>query len=197
MGGCLVLHLDRDGDEPPASAIGNSCTHDLATEAQLLGHVNVAQPGNMERMPINRILIISQIKAQSVTLLAFEPWKACFLPILTRMLEPGQASLFFHAPIVVEGLPKMAKLLFRSALRHSVDPGKLLALDLVVFCSQPTHAHSLSLCSRFFPASQCPVIGVTGNTAGLAKVHLLFWCWIEPDHMRTIHAIPLSAKPRL
>src|SRR5258706_14907905 len=197
MAGCLVLHLDRDGDEPPASAIGNSCTHDLATEAQFLGHVNVAQLGNMERMPVDRKLIIREIKAQSITLLALEPWKACFLPILTRMFEPGQVSLFFHTPIVVEGLPKMAKLLFRSALRHFVDPGKLLALHLVVFCSQPTHAHSLSLCSRFFPASQGPVIGVTGNTAGFTKVHLLFWGWIEPDHMRTIHTIPLSAKPRL
>ena len=43
MGWPLMLHLDRDGDEPPARTIGNSCTRDFARKAQFLGHVDIAQ----------------------------------------------------------------------------------------------------------------------------------------------------------
>jgi hypothetical protein len=68
----------------------------------------------------------------------------------------------------------------------------LLTLDLVVFCFQVFDLDPFSHLSVCFPASQCPVIGVTGHPAGFAKVRLLFWRGIQPDHMGAIHVIPLA-----
>src|SRR6266568_9374724 len=53
MGRCLMLHLDRDGDEPPARLIGKSCAHDFALETQFLSHVDIAQLRDSQRMPMN------------------------------------------------------------------------------------------------------------------------------------------------
>src|SRR5437899_890531 len=36
-------------------------------------------------------------------------------------------------------------------------------------------------------ASKRPVIGVTSNTTGFAKIHLLFWCGIQSDDVRALH----------
>ena len=63
MGWRFMLHLDRNGDEPPARPIGNSCAHDCALETQFLGHVDIAQLRNMKRMPVNREFVVSQVEA--------------------------------------------------------------------------------------------------------------------------------------
>src|SRR5258708_35223108 len=72
----LMLPVDRNGDEPPARAIGNRCAHDLALETQFLGHVDIAQLRNMEGMPINRKFIVGQVEAQCVSFLTLEARKA-------------------------------------------------------------------------------------------------------------------------
>ena len=84
-----MLHFDRDGDEPPARAMGNGGAHDLATETRLVGHVDVAQLRDVECMPVNREFIVRQIEAQSISFLALEARKACFLPILAWMFKLG------------------------------------------------------------------------------------------------------------
>src|SRR5712691_1338699 len=127
MGGRLMLHLDRDRDEPPACVRGNGCTHDLARKAQYFGHVDIPKFGNMERMPINGELIIGKVEAQTISFLALKARKACFLPILAWVFELGLRPLLLHAPIVGEGLPQIGKRLFWSALRGFVAPGTLLA----------------------------------------------------------------------
>src|SRR6266487_4774868 len=192
MGWCLMLHFDRNGDEPPARTIGNSGAHDLALEAQFFGHVDVAQLWDAECMTVNRELIVCQVEAQSITLLAFEVRKARFLSVLARMFELGLCPFLFHTPVVGEGLPQIGKGLFWSAFRDFIAPGKLLAFDLVVLHLEVFHLDSFALCPCFFPASECPIVCVAGNTASLAKVHLLLRRGIQSNDMRAVHVIPLA-----
>src|SRR6266446_2130440 len=171
----LMLHFDRNGDEPPACTIGNSCAQDLATETQFLGHVDITQLGNMQGMPINRKFIVGQVKAQFVLFLTLEARKARFLSILAWVFELGLGSFLFHAPVVGKGLSKIGKCLFWSAFGHFVAPGKVFTFDLVVFRLEIFHLDPFACCTSFFPASQCPVKGVSFHAAGFAEVHLLFW----------------------
>src|SRR5258706_2488305 len=150
----LMLHLDCNGDEPPACTIEDGRTHDFVLKTQFLCHIDIAQLRNMKRMPVNGALVVSQVEAQSITLLALEMRKACFLSILAWMFELGLRPLFLHAPIVGEGLPQIGKCLFRSTLRGFVNPGKLLAFDLVVLRLEVFHLDLLALCPRLFPARQ-------------------------------------------
>src|SRR5579859_7742038 len=186
----LMLHLDRDGNEPPACAIGNSSAHDLAMETQFLGHVDLAQLWDVECMSIDRELIVRQIEAQSIPFLALEMWEACFLSILAWMFELGLRSFSFHPPVVGEGLPKIGKGLFWSTFRRLIDPRKSFALDAVVLRLEGFHRDPFPLCTCSFPASQRPVIGMSRHAASLTKVDFLIWCWIESDHVRTIHGLP-------
>src|SRR5579859_1523791 len=94
----LMLHFDRKGDKPPARAMGNSCAHDLALETPFLGHVDIAQLGNMEGMPINRKFIVGQVEAQFVSFLTLEARKARFLSILAWVFKLGLGSFLFHTP---------------------------------------------------------------------------------------------------
>src|SRR5437588_396130 len=134
-----MLHLDRNGDEPPASAIENNRAHDLAVKAECFGHVDVPELGNTERRPIDREFIIGQIEAQAISFLALKAWKAAFLTILAWVFELGKCPFLLHAQVVRKGLPKMAKLLFWGAFGDLVAPGKLLALDLVVLRLEVFH----------------------------------------------------------
>src|SRR5712691_2126361 len=106
MGWRFILHFDRDGDEPPACLVGNSCAHDFALEAERFGHVDDAKLGNTYGLPIDRELIVGKVEAESIPFLAFEAWKATFLPILAWMLELGERSLLLHGPVVDETLPE-------------------------------------------------------------------------------------------
>src|SRR2546426_7048188 len=187
-----MLHFDCDRDEPPACTIGNRCTHDLALQTQFFAHVDLAQLWDVECMPVNRELIVCQVEAQSITLLAFEVRKARFLPILAWMFELGLCLILFHAPVVGEGLSQINKGLFWSAFGHFIAPRELLALDLVVFCLEVFHLDPLTFCPCFFPASQCPIVCVASNTASLAKVHLLLRHGIQSDQVRAVHVIPLA-----
>jgi hypothetical protein len=187
-----MLHLDRNGDEPPVCTVENGRTQGFAGKTHVLTHIDLAQLRNMQGMPVNREFVVSQVEAQSITLFALEMREARFLSILAWVFEPGLRPLFFHAPKVGEGVPQIGKCLFRSTLRGFVHPGKLLTFDLVVLRLEVVHLDPLALCPRLFPTGQCPVIGMTSNTARLAKVHLLFWCAIQSDHVGSIHVIPLA-----
>ena len=55
--------------------------------------------------------------------------------VLARMFELGKRPFLLHAPIVGKSLTKMAELLFGSAFRDLVAPGKLLPLDAIVLCA--------------------------------------------------------------
>src|SRR5438552_7182454 len=189
MSRCLMLHLDRNGDEPPARTRGNRCAHDFALETQCLAHVDIAQLRDSQRMLMNGELVVGQVEAQSITLLAFKVRKSCFLSILAWMFELRLRPFLFHAPVVGKRLPKIAKCLFWSALGHLIAPRELLALDLVVCRLDIFHLDPFARCTRFFPASKRPVISVAGNTASFAKVHILFWRRIQSDHMRAIHGL--------
>src|SRR5207247_9369630 len=118
-----MLHLDRNGDEPPARTIGNHRAHDLAVKAEFFRHVDISQLGNTERMPIDRKFIIGQIEAQAISFLALKPWKAAFLPILAWVFELGKGPFLLPAPVVRKGLPQMAKLLFWGIFCDLVAPG--------------------------------------------------------------------------
>src|SRR5205823_5436009 len=100
----------------------------------------------------------------------FEVGKTAFFTIFARMFEFGKRPLFLHAPIVVKSLPKVGKLLFRSAFRHVRAPGELLAFDSIVLSFQVFHLDSLAFCPCFFPASECPIVSMASNTARFAKV---------------------------
>jgi len=188
----LMLHLDRNGDEPPTRTVENGRTHGFASKTHFLSHIDLAQLRDMQRMPVNREFVVGQVEAQSITLLALEMREARFLSIPAWMFELGLRPLFLHAPVVGEGLPQIGKGLFRSALRGFEHPGKLLTFDLVELRLEVVHLDLLALCPRLFPTGQCPVIGMAGNTARLAKVRLLVWCGMQSDHVRTIHVIPLA-----
>src|SRR5438045_5006425 len=112
------------------------------------------------------------------------------------MFELGKRSFLFHPPVVVKSPPEIGKLLFWSALGHFVDPGKLPTLDLVVLRLEVFHLHPSSLGAIVLPASKRPIVGMTGHSTGLAKIHLLFLSWIEPDHVRAIHPINLLSTLR-
>src|SRR5437764_2536735 len=122
----LMLHLDRDGNEPPARTIRNDRTHDLALESERFGHIDRPKFGDSERLPIHRKFVVSKIEAQPVPFLAFEVRKTAFLSILARMLELWLGPFLFHAPVVGESLIQIGKRLFWSAVGHFIDPGKLL-----------------------------------------------------------------------
>src|SRR5712691_11687775 len=184
-----MLHLDRDGNEPPACTIGNNRAHDLAMETQFLGHVDLAQLWDVEGMPIDRELIVRQIEAQSIPFLAFEVRKACFLSILAWMFELGLCPFSFHTPIVGKGLSKIGKRLLRGTFRRLIDPRKLFALDPVVLPLEGFHRDPFTLCTCSFPAIQRPVIGMSRHAASLAEVDFLVWCWIESDYVRTLHGL--------
>src|SRR5689334_12573139 len=102
-----MVHLDCDGDEPPAGTVGNRGAHDLAREAQFLSHVDMAKLRHSKRVSIDRKLIVGQIEAQSVPFLAFKVRETSFLPILTWMFELRKRPLLFHPPVIVKGAPKM------------------------------------------------------------------------------------------
>src|SRR2546421_4874068 len=125
-------------------------------------------------------------------LLAFEVRKARFLPILAGMFELRLRPFLFHAPIVGKGLPEVSELLFWRTFRDFIAPGKLFGLNLVVFRLQVFHLYPFPISAVLFPASQCPIVCVAGNTASLAKVHLLPRRGIQSDDMRAIHVIPLA-----
>src|SRR6266699_1917400 len=120
-------------------------------------------------------------------LLAFEVRKARFLPILAGMFELRLRPFLFHAPIVGKGLPEVSELLFWRTFRDFIAPGKLFGLDLVVFRLQVFHLYPFPISAVLFPASQCPIVCVAGDTASLAKVHLLLRRGIQPDDMRALH----------
>src|SRR5436189_1160481 len=156
-----MLHLYRNGDEPPACMIRDDCTHDLARPAECFGHVDRTKLGNTERVSHYREFIVSKVETQSVPFLAFEPREATFLPILAWMLELGKCSFFLHPPVVVKSLSQMAKLLFGSAFRDLIAPGKVLALDPVVLRLEVFDCGPCALCTIVFPASKRPVISMT------------------------------------
>src|SRR6266700_3971096 len=194
MGWYVMFHLHRNGDEPPPRTIANCSTHDLAAKAERLGHVDRSQLGNADAVPIDRKFVISKVEAQSVLFLAFEPWEATFLPILAWMLELGKRPFLLHPPVVVKSLSQMAKLLFGSAFRDLIAPGKLLALDPVILCLEVFDLGPCSLCTVVFPTSKRPVIGMTCHPTSFAEIHLLFWSWMKPDYMRAIHVINLLSR---
>jgi hypothetical protein len=105
------------------------------------------------------------------------------------MLELGKRPFLLHPPVMVESLPQMGELLFRSAFGHLITPGELFTFDPVIFCLEIFDCDPLALGPRFFPTSQRPIIGVTGHPAGFTKVRLLFWRRIQSDHMRSLHAL--------
>src|SRR2546421_2731562 len=180
----LVRYFYRDGDEPPACTRGNDGTHDLAMKAERFGHVDGSKLGDAYSTPINSKFIVGKIETQSVPFLAFQARKPALFTILTRMFEFRKCSFLLHAPVVVKGLPKMAKFLFWSAFGDLVAPRELFAFDPVVFYLEVFHLGPFSLHSVVFPASQCPIVGMAGHTASFAEVDFLFWCGIEPNHMR-------------
>src|SRR2546429_6512555 len=109
MGWHFVLHLYRDGDEPPACTRGNDGAHDLTLKAERFGHIDSHKLGDTYRLPIDSKFIVGQIEAQSIPFLAFETRKATFLPILAQMLKLWKCPFLLHPPVVVKGLPKIAK----------------------------------------------------------------------------------------
>src|SRR5260370_32811419 len=187
MGWDLMLHLDRDGNEPPPCTRRNDSTHDLALESERFGHIDRPKLGDAYRLPIHSKFVVSKIEAQPVPFLAFEVRKTAFLSILAWMFELGQRSFLFHPPIVSKRLPQIGKLLFGSAFRDLRAPGELFALDAVVFCLEVFHLGPFPLYTILFPASKRPVIGVTSTTTGFAKIHLLLWCGIQSNDVRAIH----------
>src|SRR5437868_169721 len=57
----------------------------------------------------------------------------------------------------------------------------------VILCLEVFDLGPCALGTAVFPASKRPVIGMTGNPTGFAKIHLLFGSWMKPDDMRTLH----------
>src|SRR6266566_2334149 len=148
----LVLHLDRNGDKPPARPLGNNRAHDFASEPQRLSHIDFAKFGNAYPVSLDKKLIVIEVETQLIFLLALEMGKACFFPILTGVFEFGLCCVPLHAPIVLKCLSKMAKLLFRSAFCHFRTPRELLTLNAVVLGFQFAHLDSFPLSTRLFPA---------------------------------------------
>src|SRR6266480_4214823 len=138
-------------------------------------------------MLVNRKFIIGKIETQAIPSLALEAREAAFLPILAWMFGSRKLLISLHAPIVGERLPKIGKFLFGSAFGDLFAPRELLPLDPVILALQVFHLGPLALRTVLFPASQCPIVGMTCHPASFPEVDFLFWCWIEPDHVRTIH----------
>src|SRR6266702_2988380 len=183
----FMLHLYRDGGEPPACTRGNDGAHDLARPAERFGHVDGAKLGDAYRLPINRKFIVGKIEAQAIPFLAFKARKPALFTILAWMLELRERTLFLHPPEVSESLPAISEFLFGSAFRDLVAPGKLLTLDPIILRLEVFHLGPFVLCPLVFPASKCPIVGMARHPARFAKVDFLFWCWIESDHMRPLH----------
>src|SRR5215469_10845308 len=122
MGGRFMLHLYGNGDKPSASTRGNCRTDNFALETQFLGHVDLTQFGNTDGMISDRKLVICQVEAQVIMLLALEMRKTPFLPIFAGMLEFWLRPFLFHEPVVGKGLLKIGKRLFRSAFGDFIDP---------------------------------------------------------------------------
>src|SRR6266566_73389 len=104
MGWYFMLNLYRDGDEPPARTIGNDCTHDLACKAKCFSHIDGSELGDTYRMPLDRKLIVGEVEAQPITLLAFEMWETALLTILAWMLELWKRPFLLHPPVIGKGL---------------------------------------------------------------------------------------------
>src|SRR5260370_13313515 len=200
MGWHFMLNLYRDGDEPPACTIENNSSHDPAVKAERFSHVDDYKIGDTYRMPVHRAFIVGKIEAQSIPFLAFKAREPTFLTVLAWVLQLWKCPFLLHSPVVGQGLSQIAELLFRCAFCDLVAPGELFAFDGVILCLEVFHLRPFSLGPVLFPASKRPVIGMACNPAGFAKVDFLFWCWIEPNHVRTIHdpLLPtLCAEPHL
>ena len=152
-------------------------------------------------MPRYGKFVIGKVETQSIALFAFETRESAFLAILARMFKPGKRSFLLHPPVIVESMSHMAKLFFGSTFGDLVAPGKLLTLDPVILHLEVLDLGPRSLCPVVFPASKRPVVRMTCNATCLAKIHLLFWGWIQPNHVRTIHGTfllsTLCAEQRL
>lgn len=131
---------------------------------------------------MNGKLVVCQVEAQAIMLLALEMWEACFLSIFARMLEFGLRPFLFHAPIIGKGLLQIGKGLFRSAFRNLIDPGELFTLDLIVFSLEVVDLDPFPFCPCRFPAS---------HSAPFAKRDFLLRGRIEANHMRSLHVLAL------
>src|SRR5215472_1911549 len=129
MRGDVMLHFHGNGDKPPACTLGDHRTQNLASKSQRLGHIDLAEFGNMEEVALHAKFIIIEVEGASISLLALKMREAAFFAVLARMFELGKRSFLLHAKVIGKGVREIGKLLFGSAFSDFKRPGELFLFD--------------------------------------------------------------------
>src|SRR5262245_13030735 len=62
-------HIDCNRDEPPGGSIGHNCGENLASKAEWLSHIDLAELGNSDRVSVNAEFVVGEIERGCIAFL--------------------------------------------------------------------------------------------------------------------------------